>query len=80
MSLCGELVLVNNAANSVTPANAVLVVAPRRRKELEERRALLEGAVRPMPVVVRHVLAQHPVGCTKSISRCHFVLVEESAE
>jgi hypothetical protein len=41
----------NNAANSVAPANAVLVVVHGRREALEERRVLFEGTVRPMRVV-----------------------------
>src|SRR5437773_1971708 len=49
----------NNAANSVAPANAVLVVVHRRLEALEERWALFEGTVRPMRVVVRDVLVQH---------------------
>jgi len=51
----------DNAANSVAPANVVVVVAHRRREELEETRALLEGTVSPIRVVVRDVLAQHPL-------------------
>jgi hypothetical protein len=54
-------VFMNNAANAVEPAHAVLVVVHRCRKEIGERRALLEGTVRPMRVVVPDVLAQHPL-------------------
>jgi hypothetical protein len=41
----------NNAANAVEPAHAVLLVVYRCRKERVERRALLEGTVTSMRVV-----------------------------
>jgi hypothetical protein len=59
--LRGEFVLVDQAAESVAPADATLVVVRGDGNRLEKRRSLLERAVRAMRVVVRDVLAQHPL-------------------
>jgi hypothetical protein len=59
--LCGEFVLVEQAAESVAPTDAAVAVMRGDGSRLEQRRLLLERAVRPMRVVVRDVLVQYPL-------------------
>jgi len=58
--LCGDFILVETA-EAVAPADAAFAVVRRVGRRLEERRALLERTARPMRVVARDVLAQHPL-------------------
>jgi hypothetical protein len=57
VELCGELVLVKQPAEPVAPPHPQRLASERRRR-LCEWRSLLEGAVRPVSVVVLDVLAQ----------------------
>jgi hypothetical protein len=58
-ALCGEFVLVQKAAESVASTNATVALPCADRNRLQDRRLLLERAVRSMGVVVCDVLAQH---------------------
>ena len=56
--LRSELVLVKEPAEPVVPLQPQQVATPLRWRRFRERRSLLERAVRPVHVVVRHLLAQ----------------------